>query len=388
MRVLIHTHNYFPTLGGVATYCRNLAMGLAEAGDDVCLLAPCAGAVPRGLAFRMRSLPMRLAHDRIRPWHYPEAARALRRSIREERPDVILAAQLTAVYLAALVGGGQAARVVTIHGSEITNNFTARHPAARLNRAVIRAALLRADAVIAVSGYTRRLLLSRVPEVDAGRIAVVHHGIRPPELAVPIIRPAEFTEPAGPWLLSVGRIVENKGFHLVPPILARLARRLPGVGWAIAGEGPLEHAVREAAARAGVAERVRFLGWVPPERMPAYYAAADLLLHPAIPDAAGREESFGLILIEAMAQGCPVAATRVGGVPEVVLDGETGLFFNPRHPDEAAAALAELLSDPGRRRSMGERARARSQSAFSLVRMVRETRAVLHAARERRCGRR
>jgi glycosyltransferase involved in cell wall biosynthesis len=109
----------------------------------------------------------------------------------------------------------------------------------------------------------------------------------------------------------------------------------------------------------GIEEEVHFLGHVDHSKLPAHYASADLFVLPS------RMENFPLVLLEAMAGGLPVVATRVGGVPEVVDEGVTGLLVRPNDPPALAEAISSLLDDPGRMRSMGEKGRQRVMEHFT-----------------------
>jgi glycosyltransferase involved in cell wall biosynthesis len=133
--------------------------------------------------------------------------------------------------------------------------------------------------------------------------------------------------------------------------------RTPLTLW-IAGAGPEEAALKAQAARLGIGERARFLGAVPHERMPAFMWGLDLFVNPS------RAESFGVAALEAAASGIPVVASRVGGLPEVVADGQTGLLVAPEDPEGLASALADLVGDPERRRALGRAARERAVALY------------------------
>lgn len=109
----------------------------------------------------------------------------------------------------------------------------------------------------------------------------------------------------------------------------------------------------------GIEEHVRFLGFIEHSKLPPYFSSADLFVLPS------RREGFGLVLAEAMACGVPVVSTRVGGIPEVVEDGVTGLLVPPNDPAAIAEAIIELLDDPERMRDMGVRGRERVSEHFT-----------------------
>jgi glycosyltransferase involved in cell wall biosynthesis len=158
--------------------------------------------------------------------------------------------------------------------------------------------------------------------------------------------------------MGAGRLVPIKGFDLLLQALPAILDALPASRLLLVGDGP-DRPLLEAQARAlGVADRVQLVG-VHAQVAP-FLAAADLLVAPS------RNEGLGKALVEAMALGCPVVATRVGGIPTVVADGETGRLVPPEDPGALAQAVAELLGDPGLRQTMGEAGRRRAEQ-FSLA---------------------
>ncbi len=140
----------------------------------------------------------------------------------------------------------------------------------------------------------------------------------------------------GTVLLSVGHLIPRKAHDLVIRALADL----PEASLVVVGSGPLEKSLRKLATRLGIASRVYFRGAVPPEAMPAYYRAADVLV------LASEREGWANVLLEAMACGTPVVASNIWGTPEVVAAPEAGLLLPSRSPEAIAATVAKLLAAP------------------------------------------
>ena len=132
----------------------------------------------------------------------------------------------------------------------------------------------------------------------------------------------------------------------------------------IIGGGRREAEMRRLAAELGLAGRVHFLG--PRDDVPDLLSALDIFVLPS------HSEGVSLALLEAMAASLPVIATRVGGLPEVVTDGENGLLIPPQDPEALATALERLLADPDLAQKLGGNARKQVEANFSLERLGRE----------------
>ena len=164
-----------------------------------------------------------------------------------------------------------------------------------------------------------------------------------------------------------GRLSRQKGVDLA----IRSVARVPRVHLVILGSGSYREQLERLAARLGVSGRCHFLGQVSYEKVPGYYAASDLALFPSL-----LEEAFPLAVIEAMASGLPVLASRVGGVSTAIQEGVEGFLIAPGHVDEFVERLDMLVSDSQRRLSMGTSARARAVRCFDTQRMVDATEAI------------
>jgi glycosyltransferase involved in cell wall biosynthesis len=210
---------------------------------------------------------------------------------------------------------------------------------------------------------------ARNEEIAAGfapdRISHIANGIEvPPQLATDR---NDLGLPAGPLALCVAQLAPEKGHADLLAAWPRVRSAIPAALLALVGDGALRPSLESEARRLGVHDSVLFLGF----RHPAapYLAAADVVV------LASRTEGMPNALLEAMALGKPVVATRVGGVPELVSDGESGVLAPPGDPAALAAALAGALASD-RREAMGEAGRRRVRDHFSAARMIRETQAV------------
>ncbi|HJU47877.1 MAG TPA: glycosyltransferase, partial [Gaiellaceae bacterium] len=173
-------------------------------------------------------------------------------------------------------------------------------------------------------------------------------------------------------LLAVGRLERQKGLDVALRALAAVRRDHPAAHLVVLGEGSLREELVALAAELGLGGAVHLPGRV--GDVGAWLQRAELLLHPA------RWEGFGLAVLEAMLCARPVVATRVSSIPEIVVDGETGLLVAADDAPALAAAVGALLSDPRRARAMGTAGLARAQAEFSVARMADRTLAVYREA--------
>jgi glycogen(starch) synthase len=206
----------------------------------------------------------------------------------------------------------------------------------------------RAAAVIALTPRLAGLLAA--DGVPADRVHVIPSGVNPVLFAGPL--PDPFPDVPRPRVVFVGRLHPQKG-------VANLVRAAPllttaGVQVLLVGDGPDRRRLERLAARAA-GPPIRFVGFIPHERVPAALAAADVVVLPS------RYEELGSVLLEAMQAGRPVVATAAGGIPDAVRDGVTGLIVPPDRPAELAAAVDRVLGDPALAARLSARARARAR---------------------------
>jgi glycosyltransferase involved in cell wall biosynthesis len=231
-------------------------------------------------------------------------------------------------------------------------------------RFVDRAFARRARRIVAISNAVRRFLVEEAG-LSADRVETIHYGLDRPPDARSEVTPAEAGVPEGaPLLLAVGRLTEQKDHATALRAFTETHSRRPDAVLAILGSGPLEAETRRYAAELGLEGAVLFPGRV---EIGAWLERAGIFVH------SSRWEGFGMVLLEAMLAGLPVAATRVSAVPEVVSESETGLLVDAGDWQGLSRALDELLSDPARARALGEAGRRRARERFSVARMAERT---------------
>jgi glycosyltransferase involved in cell wall biosynthesis len=165
-------------------------------------------------------------------------------------------------------------------------------------------------------------------------------------------------------ILAVGRLVAKKGFEFLIRAIPPLADGTPKPALVIAGSGDLEHELRQLASECGVGDCTRFLGDVDRERITRLFHAADVLAVPSIHDAAGNVDGLPNVVLEGLASGLPLVASRVAGIPEVIQHERNGLLVPEQNWKAISAALRRLAVDDELRRSLANAARQTAQDTL------------------------
>ena len=176
-------------------------------------------------------------------------------------------------------------------------------------------------------------------------------------------------EPAAapPRFLAVGRFVAKKGPLITLEAFAQAARQHPGLELVMVGDGPLLASARLRAMGLGLENRVLFTGVEPPVRIAERLRACRGFLQHSLTAPDGDQEGSPVAVMEAQLSGVPVVATRHAGIPEVVLDGETGLLVQELDTAAMAAAITQLANDPALAARLGSAGRARAQQLFTVA---------------------
>ncbi|MBI5230611.1 MAG: glycosyltransferase family 4 protein [Coriobacteriales bacterium] len=335
MRILylINAPGQRPTGAGRRTL--SLAAHEISRGEDVTVAAPPGSGIHESCAERgIRSLEVRMDG-------WPGSMRKLRGLVRDLDPDIVHAMSFLPLALAGLTRRSRPSRPKVF--ASILVDPASPHPMAtrrfrgviwRVRNAVMRRRAANVDAVFAVSAQ----IASHLDELGiGGRIVLARASIDIARLRERAAAPIELPEGSPRIGTGAVRLVPAKGVqHLLKAFVAVLKRH-PDAVCLIAGERDPEIDLERIAKKLGVQDRVHFLGFL--EDPAPFVRSLDLYVTPSL------SEGISSASIEAMALGRPIAATRVGGIPEVVIDGVTGLLVEPGDPDALACAMNRLLDD-------------------------------------------
>src|SRR5437763_2554104 len=242
-----------------------------------------------------------------------------------------------------------------------------------------------AEFVAAETDYSRDLLRQRCPN-SAAKIHKVYNGIdleRFPALGDETARPAVAPYHL-PRIVSVGRLVAFKGFDNLIDACAELARRGIDFVCDIIGDGPLRETLQEKVKQLDLSSRVNLLGSLSQAAVLDKLQATDIFALASTTDAQGATDIFPTVILEAMASARPVVSTRLAGIHELVVDGQTGMLAPPGDFTALADALEQLMRDPELRLRFGHAGRARIEQHFR----IEQTVAPLMQMLERSCSRR
>lgn len=321
-----------------------IARAARDAGHTVSFVSPSSGPFldhARAEGFEAQVVPVRSALD----------GRALVGFTRAFRgADVVHTHAHFSINVVARVAARLAGARVLAH-MHIENTYRSGR-GRRAQIAVDNATARLCNAIVAVSDATRASLLRQ--GYPGGRVVTIHNGVD-----VEAAQPVRLNE--GPTVLEVARLAEVKGQRMLLAALVGLDATAVLVGRDLEHGGAYERELRAEAERLGVAHRVVFAGYR--DDVPELLAGCDVFCLPS------STEGLPLVILEAMAQGRPVVASAVGGTPELVVQGETGLLVPPGDAESLRDALGRILDDPELARRLGAAGRARAAREFSSAAM-------------------
>lgn len=361
MRILIVVP-WDQKVGGVASVVGNLAREFVGRDHGVVFLhpgteeEPIPGSTKWGFpGYRVRLRGLCVADHPVRSplafWVMliPSLARLVR-LLRRERIDVVNLHYPLEDFLPLVLAARLAGRpvVTSVHGADL---FPQGEPWARYSMG-LRAILALSRRVVTPSKAYLEDVVGQLPSVK-GRGVFIHNGIRLTEFST--VSTGQ-SVPTGSYVLTIANHIRKKGLDVLLPAFASLVERFPETSLVMVGDGPDRAMLEEMASSLGLGERVSFLGALTRAETIALLHHCEVFVLPSL------AETFGLAVVEAMACGRAVVASRVGGMKETVRNEVNGLLVEPGDPGALADAMARLLADPDARRRLGQEAIVAAQS--------------------------
>jgi len=310
-----------------------------------------------GLGLETHVIPMKGMLD-------VEWLRRFTRLLRERGVGLIHAHEFGANTYGTLAGRlARVPVVATVHGRSYYTDRGRRRLAYRV--------VSRAAAMVAVSKDVKRFVVERAG-VSTRRVRVVYNGIAPAAPVTPGATAhlrAELGLGGGDRVVAVvGSLYGVKGHRYLLEAAPKVLAICPSTVFLLAGRGECEVALRAQAKSLGIDARVRFLGFR--QDVQALLTLSDVFVLPSL------SEGLSMAILEAMAAAKPVVATKVGGNPELIVDGETGILIECANPEALASAVTTILTDPAEARRLGENGLSRVQRRFTSAAMVRNYEAI------------
>jgi glycosyltransferase involved in cell wall biosynthesis len=372
--------------GGAQKYVYYLATRLPKERHDVTVACGIGGLlIPKLREAGIEVIPVPNLVREISPIRDPLAFLGLIRLIRCKRPHIVHTNSTKAGFLGRLAAklAGVPVIVFTAHG------FVLNEPMGILGRSLFtvieRIAGMLSDAIIAVS-ETDRLTAIQHGVVGPGRIVTICNGLDIESLGSPspsaiAQKRAELGLPDSHQAIGVvANFYVTKGLPYFLAAAARVKAAFPEAKFALVGDGERRRELEALANELNLDSSILFLGQRNdvPELLPLF----DVFVLPSV------KEGLPFALLEAMAAARPIVASSVGGIPEAITNGETGLLVPPRDPEALARAIVTLLSDRNRAQQMGLAARERVLAHFTLERMLKETEQLYQQLLARKCPQR
>jgi glycogen synthase len=358
VRVLYWTQLFWPYIGGVEVLAAEFLPAMRSRGYEFAVVAS-HGALDlpdegeyRGIP--IHRFPFQTALTGRNVDQLMTALHGIARLKRALKPDLIhINLSDPSIFFHVHSSAVHPAPVLVTLSVALPNRQAAAEPDTLLRETFRGAAWINANSA-AILADARRL----APEI-VHRSSVIYNGLRTPDVPP---APLSFRPPV---FLCLGRLVNDKGFDVALKAFATVVKHVPQARLRIVGDGPARPALEQQAFEFGLTGGVEFTGWVAPERVPELINDATVVVVPS-----RWQEAFSLVALQAAQMARPVVGTRVGGLPEVILHGHTGLLVDNEDSHALAEALVHLLDCPHEAVHMGLAGRHRAHALFSWERHI------------------
>jgi len=356
MRILYWTPLFWPEIGGIEAIAMNVLPALRARGHEVIGVAshgslrlPDKSVYNHIPVYRYHILNALWKKDPIQLIRITRQIASLKRSFQPDIVHMLLGPLSLAYFHLQTMNAYPSPTLLTIH-ADLAN--------ARTGSDTLLGHLLQNVDWITSDAYATLSHVRKIYPQIGERSTVIHNGFPMPK---PKPATLQFEEPN---VVCIGRLAPEKGFDIAIVAFSQILERFPNAHLIIAGDGPLRGELEELADEQGLNGHVHFPGAVPHKEIPALLNTATLVVIPS------RQDSFPVVAVEAAQMGRPIIASCIGGLPEAIVDGETGLLVDAEDVQGFSTAITRLLGDRAEARRMGRAARERAMTLFNFDRYV------------------
>lgn len=355
--------------GGVQNYLIALVDKLGKEGYRVHIAGPGGSLADELKKTKIITFPLEFS-DRLALYEDWSASRKLAKIIRNEDIKLVHAQGYKAAFIAGLAArkAKTPVTIVTLHDFIHNEGIgKMKHLYYDIAEHFMPAMV---DRIITVSKSLRKRVLEK-GKIEGSKVVVINAGVRPlsggatASRRILNVKDVLALNTAAPLIVTVGSLHTQKGIKYLLTAATHVLREFPNAQFLIVGDGPQKHDLDIMAEKSGIHKRVTFTGWRDDAR--DIMAAADIIVLPSM------IEGMPYSILEAMAAGKPVISTMTGGIPEVLIDRETGFLVPPKKPMAIAKAITYLLQNKDVAVQMGMAGKRRSEELFDLKRTIKET---------------
>jgi len=355
-KILMVSDNYYPHPGGISEHIYHLSAELRKRGHEVHILTSKyaensigqgegENVIRVGLGIR---IPVNKSFSSINI--SPLVIKEVRNVLERENYDIVhIHGSLAPTLPLVTLQYSNAINFITFHSAHDDS----------LGYEIFRPLLLRRfkklKGLIAVSEVARDSVIKYFP----GNYRIIPNGVDPVRFSPDVEPFPDLVEEGWINLLFVGRLEPRKGLRYLLKAMPKIVKEFPKTRLLIVGSGPLKKWYQKFI-KDEIKDRIYFVGVSPPEKLPRYYASSHIFISPAT-----QGESFGIVLLEAMATGIPIIASDIPGYRQVMEDGKEGFFVPPENPEEIANATIQLLENNELRKEMGRKGREKVLMCYS-----------------------
>jgi glycogen(starch) synthase len=352
MRLLYWTPRFWPDFGGIQTLSENALPELAKRGYEITVLtshnddrAPEVNDF-KGIEVHRYAFWSALQNNNI--FQVARINQSIHKKVIALEPDLIHYdfSGYTVLYLQSLLKRHPLPYLAAVHG-DLPGDLC--QPGSTIHKL-----FSQADWVTGISDAILTNVQSLIPAVQEKATTV--HGF------AHFVQPNSAPPPDGkPLILGIGRLEHEKGFDVLIQAASLLSDQGLDFDLKILGDGSLRQALQEQVLENGLSEQIQFMGKIPHQELSSWIAQANLAVIPT-----RGNEAFGMVAAEVGLMGQPVVASKLGGLPEVIKDNETGILVKEESPEELADAIQRIITHPKLAKEMGKAAQRRIQNQFTL----------------------